>query len=209
MKTRFTYLQIWILALVSCVAAIWFSFSYVDIPVAQFFSGSKHYLNPIIKPASEDFASTIILFLEATTILGLSIVRLFSNKKLPPLAEAVGLACLASISVYAIDSNVLKPLFGVPTPDKVLDGARHTFNFFAGSEHSSFPSGHMTLAAPFAGVFMRLYRQSILPLSALLLFGAALLVAGEWHFVSDVIAGTFIGLSAGLLAAQLWVLHSN
>ena len=78
-----------------------------------------------------------------------------------------------------------------------------------GTEHSSFPSGHMVLAASFAGVFMRLYRVSIWPLSALLLLGATLLILGDWHFLSDVIAGTFVGLSAGLLAGELWALHSK
>jgi uncharacterized membrane protein len=67
----------------------------------------------------------------------------------------------------------------------------------------------MILAGAFAGVFMRLYRTSILPLSALLLIAAVLLIAGDWHFVSDVIAGTFLGVSAGLLAGEVWLVHSK
>jgi membrane-associated phospholipid phosphatase len=38
---------------------------------------------------------------------------------------------------------------------------------------------------------------------------AALLVIGDWHFLSDVIAGSFVGLSAGLLAGSLWSLHAK
>lgn len=67
----------------------------------------------------------------------------------------------------------------------------------------------MVLVGAIAGVFMRLYRTSVLPLSALLLIGAALLIAGDWHFVSDVIAGTFLGVSAGLLAGEVWLVHSK
>jgi hypothetical protein len=67
----------------------------------------------------------------------------------------------------------------------------------------------MVLAGAFAGVFMRLYRTSILPLSALLLIAAVLLIAGNWHFVSDVIAGTIVGISAGLLAGYVWLAHST
>jgi uncharacterized membrane protein len=67
----------------------------------------------------------------------------------------------------------------------------------------------MVLAGAFAGVFMRLYRTSILPFSALLLIAAVLLIAGDWHFVSDVIAGTFVGVSAGLLAGEVWLAHSK
>jgi membrane-associated phospholipid phosphatase len=67
----------------------------------------------------------------------------------------------------------------------------------------------MVLAGAFAGVFMRLYRASILPLSALLLSAAVLLIVGDWHFVSDVVAGTFLGVSAGLLAGEVWLAHSK
>jgi membrane-associated phospholipid phosphatase len=36
-----------------------------------------------------------------------------------------------------------------------------------------------------------------------------LLIAGDWHFVSDVIAGTFVGVSAGILAGEVWLAHSK
>jgi len=59
------------------------------------------------------------------------------------------------------------------------------------------------------GVFMRIYRASVGPLSGLLLLAAALLVVGEWHFVSDVITGAFIGVSAGMLAGEGWAVHMS
>jgi hypothetical protein len=65
----------------------------------------------------------------------------------------------------------------------------------------------MVLAGAFAGGFIRLYRKSILLFSGLLLVGAALLIVGDWHFISDVIAGTFAGVSAGLLAGEVWLVH--
>ena len=204
MKSYYVVVQLWLVALVSCMAAVAVSFLYADVPMALFFSKSSNLLSPV----GESLSSVVILSVEAVTVMALVLTRLVRGR-LPPLAEAAGVACLTSICVYGIDSGVLKPVFGVPNPGEVLHGAKHAFNFFAGSPYSSFPSGHMTLAAAFAGVFMRLYRQSIWPLSALLVFGAALLVAGEWHFLSDVIAGTFVGLSAGLLAAELWDVHSN
>jgi len=48
-----------------------------------------------------------------------------------------------------------------------------------------------------------------LPFSVLLLVAAVLLTAGDWHFVSDVIAGTFVGVSAGILAGEVWLAHSK
>ena len=119
------------------------------------------------------------------------------------------IACLTSVCAYAINDTTLKFFFGVPGPAAVLHGARHTFHILGGSPGSSFPSGHMVLAGAFAGVFMRFYRTSIVPFSILLLIAAALLIVGDWHFLSDVIAGTFLGISAGLLAGELWFVHAN
>jgi hypothetical protein len=67
----------------------------------------------------------------------------------------------------------------------------------------------MVLAGAFAGVLMRFYRASIWPLSALLVLAAGLLVVGDWHFLSDVIAGTFLGVSAGILAGEGWAVHKH
>jgi hypothetical protein len=66
----------------------------------------------------------------------------------------------------------------------------------------------MVLAGAFAGVFMRLYRPSIRLFSALLLIAAGLLLVGDWHFLSDIIAGAFLGTSAGILAGEGWAAHS-
>jgi hypothetical protein len=67
----------------------------------------------------------------------------------------------------------------------------------------------MVLAGAFAGVFLRLYKVSIWPVSALLLIAAGLLLVGDWHFLSDIIAGAFLGTSAGILAGEGWVAHSE
>ena len=111
---------------------------------------------------------------------------------------------------YAVNDGVLKLLFRVPNPAPVLlEGVHHFFHLLAGAGDSSFPSGHMVLAASFGGVFMRLIPASIWPLSFLLSFGAALLIFGDWHFASDVIVEAFAGISAGLLAGELWRAHSD
>jgi membrane-associated phospholipid phosphatase len=67
----------------------------------------------------------------------------------------------------------------------------------------------MVLAGSLAGVFMRVYRVSRWPLALLLALAAVLLVVGDWHFISDIIGGTFLGVSAGLLAGQGWAVHKQ
>ena len=197
-------IRIWLLSLAVCSVAVVLSFLWFDTTIAAYCAQFSHHLRGL----GEGLGSAIILALETLTVIALVLARLIRGK-LSPSAEALAMACLASICAYGIDSSVLKLYFGVPTPDTMLLGVGHSFNFWSGSPRSSFPSGHMVLAGAFAGVFMRLYRFSIVPLSIFLLFGAILLIVGDWHFLSDVIAGAFLGISAGLLAGELWKVHSR
>jgi len=187
-----------------CAAAVAFAFAFLDVPVLRF-------VYPFCcgggVPA-KGLGSSILLALETLTALGVIVLRL-TQGHVSPLGKALALACLCSVCAYAVNSGILKVVFGVPIPADVMQGAQHAFNFWHGTPDSSFPSGHMVLAGAFAGTFMRLYRVSILPLALLLLCGTLLLVLGGWHFVSDVIAGTFAGVSAGLLAGEAWLVHSK
>jgi len=202
-RLRFPY-RIWILSLLICTLMVAVAFFYFDVPIA-------HRVYGVLgqpKSLGAGFSSVVLLSAEAAVALGLMIIRI-THGHLSPFREATVLACLTSMCAYTINDSVLKLLFGVPNPGAVMHGIHHTFNLLSGSSMSSFPSGHMVLAGAFAGVFMRLYRTSVMPLSALLLVAAVLMVVGDWHFVSDVIAGAFIGVSAGVLAGEVWLVHSE
>ena len=194
----------WLLSLLICTFAVALAFVDLDVPIAHRVYG----LLGSSESLEKGFASAVLLGVEASVALALVCLRI-ARGHLSRFGEATALACLTSICAYAINDSTLKFLFGVPNPAAVLHGTRHAFNLLTGSSNSSFPSGHMVLAGAFAGVFMRLYRTSILPISGLLLIAAVLLVAGDWHFASDVIAGTFLGVWAGLLAGEVWLAHSK
>jgi membrane-associated phospholipid phosphatase len=70
------------------------------------------------------------------------------------------------------------------------------FHWFHGGENcSSFPSGHMAVFAAFFAAFWLLYpRYRSLSIGGLLLLAVALIVT-DYHFLSDVIAGTYLGLA--------------
>ena len=195
---------IWLLVFVACTGAAGLSYAYIDMPLAHYFVGVPLHRHRL----SVGLGSAVILSAEAVTVLVLVFVRLLRGR-LSPLAETLGVACVASICAYGIDSSALKIFFGVPTPIAVMQGAEHAFHLWMGSKDDSFPSGHMMLASAFAGVFMRLYRTSIWPLSGMLVLAAALLIVGNWHFLSDIIVGTFLGISAGLLAGEAWAARSK
>ena len=194
----------WLSILLICTLLVAISFRYVDVPVARCVDG-------ILTSAAglaTGLASAVLLGIEAVVALALIVIRI-TRGNLSAFRKATVLACLTSICTYAINSSTLKVFFGVPTPAAVLHGVQHAFHLLGGSSESSFPSGHMALAGAFAGVFMRLYRASIVPFSALLLIAAVMLILGDWHFVSDVIAGSFVGISAGLLAGEVWLAQSE
>jgi len=181
-----------------------FLFVRIDVPTALRFWNASRLLSPL----NEGFGAAVILSAESAVILFTVLARLVRGH-ISVFGETLTIACLASMCAYVINDHVLKVFFGVPNPTDVIHGARHSFNLWMGSENSSFPSGHMALAGAFAGVFMRLYKASIWPLAALLLLAAVLLLVGDWHFLSDIIAGAFLGTSAGALAGEGWAVHSE
>ena len=193
---------IWSVSLVVCAAVVALAFLRVDMPVAQFFWNVDHLRSPL----NTAFGSRVILSAEAAVMLYAVLARLLRGH-ISVFGETLAVACLVSMCAYVVNDHILKVFFGVPNPADVMQGAAHHFYFWMGSDGSSFPSGHMVLAAAFAGFFMRRYQASIWLFSALLLIAAGLLLVGGWHFLSDIIAGAFLGTSAGILAGEGWAVH--
>jgi membrane-associated phospholipid phosphatase len=198
------FLQFWLICLVGCVVLTSLSFAYIDLPIARHFWN----IGRVLQPLNSAFGTTVVLSCECVLAVGLVLARLVRGR-LSRLGKTLVIACVASICTYALNDLAFKPWFGVPVPAAVMAGAAHHFDFLAAPGNYSFPSGHMALAASFAGVCMSLYRGAFWSLAVLLVLAALLLVVGDWHFVSDVIAGGFVGLSAGLLAGEAWRLHSE
>ena len=191
------------MSLVACVAMVAFSFLRMDVPAALYFWNVGHLRSPL----NVVFGSTVILAAESAVILFMVLARLVRGH-ISVFGETLAIACLVSMCAYVVNDHVLKVFFGVPNPTEVVGGAGHSFNFWMGSGNSSFPSGHMVLAGAFAGVFMRLYKSGIRILfSVMLLIAAGLLLIGDWHFLSDIIAGAFLGATAGILAGEGWAAH--
>jgi membrane-associated phospholipid phosphatase len=199
----FAAVRIWSVLLLICATIVAISFLHMDVPTALYFWNVGHFRAPL----NAAFGSSLILAAESAVILSTVLVRLVRGH-ISAFGETLAIACLVSMCAYVVNDHVLKVFFGVPNPADVVLGAGHNFNFWMGSNNGSFPSGHMVLAGAFAGVFMRLYKASVWLFSTLLLIAAGLLLVGDWHFLSDIIAGAFLGTSAGILAGEGWAAHS-
>ena len=177
---------------------------WVDYPVAASFlhaSSGRGIIGYI-------FAGRVLVTAELSVVAALALVRLKIGS-LPDMAKVLLVACSTSVMAYTLNDLVLKIVFGRQNPEAFyqspLQGAVH---FFQGADGSSFPSGHMMLAAAFLGVFSCIYPRLRIASLSLLIFGTVVLVVGDWHFVSDVIAGAFLGFAAGWLAGELWLRHT-
>jgi len=199
------FLKSWLILLVTILASIYACISWLDAPIAFYF---LKYASPL-SGLGRAFGSTILVSAEITLIVFLSLARILRGI-LPLYAKALFIACCASVSAYAANDFVLKLIFARQTPLEFLrQPDSHVFHFFQGSQYSSFSSGHMVMASAFAFAIIRLYPRTWPPLTALLFLGAILLVIGDFHFLSDVVAGAFVGGTAGFLAGELWCQHTQ
>jgi membrane-associated phospholipid phosphatase len=120
---------------------------------------------------------------------------------------------LCDISVLAAEAikNQLKYVFGRTWPDswepEILSLIRdnvYGFHFFhQGQSYESFPSGHAAAVAAVMSVLWILFPK--MRVACVICIGAADigLVLLNLHFVSDVVAGTFVGVSTGIFTVAL------
>ena len=129
------------------------------------------------------------------------------NARGRPLGRLMQVLVVASFSLVwsvCVDEFVLKYIFGRETPGEFLKTGLDSFHWFQGGPMTSFPSGHAVQIMAVGGVFLMAYPQKRLVWFALMGVGLVALVLGNWHFVSDVIAGAAFGFSGGVATFALW-----
>lgn len=200
---------VWLSALILTSAMVVISHQWLDRPIALFFHrpGQRspdswwamltHIPNPLIPAA-------IVAFV----ILGLRAVM----KRTLPAYQAAGFVCSVGVIVTEVTKEKLKFLFGRSWPESwmgnnpsfIRDGV-YEFHFMqGGGAFNAFPSGHMATSCAVLAVLWLMYpRFKLLYLVAGLGVGAGL-VAANYHFLGDVIAGAFVGGFVGWLAAAVW-----
>jgi membrane-associated phospholipid phosphatase len=92
-------------------------------------------------------------------------------------------------------------------PSLIETGTYGFHPFQRGDDLGSFPSGHATRILSFAMVWLIAVPRSRVILSVIILPMLISLVAMNYHFVGDVIAGSFLGAIVATYAAHLAQLH--
>ncbi|OGT30926.1 MAG: hypothetical protein A3E87_08070 [Gammaproteobacteria bacterium RIFCSPHIGHO2_12_FULL_35_23] len=192
--------------IILCILLVTVCYYFLDRPIADF--NYQHHLNHwlILKYftgvalACFYLSPFLIIYLVLKKILGYS---------LTPWQTCLLLASICTMITYSI-KDILKFVFGRYWPStwtnnnpSWLSNHAYGFHFFhLGSWYQSFPSGHTTIIVTFMSVIGLQY-----PKLRLLVFIPCLLViigllAMNYHFLSDIIAGAFLGFISAYIAVQ-------
>jgi membrane-associated phospholipid phosphatase len=201
-----TVLRPYLWAFLICVVLVVLAETFVDRPAARF--------------AHDMIARNIVLvtmqripeWLNACAIPVLVVLGLWrlGRGDLPRPAQVVFLAAISLLLASAIKDQ-LKYAFGHTWPDTwinnnpsyIKDGVYGFFPFHGGPGYASFPSGHMTVVTSVMGVFWlawpRLRAVWVLPplITAIGLYGM------DYHFVGDMIAGSFLGSAVAAATVRI------
>lgn len=205
-------LRKWLLSLAATAAAVAICYLWVDRPVALLF---HHTIAKRDAFATLTTAPDPMVPLAAIVFVALGLVSL-SGRVLSRL-QTCALLCSLSLIVAELTKAQLKPVFGRTWPDTWInnnpsflrDGV-YGFNFFNGGRaYAAFPSGHMAVSCAVLTVLW-IYYPAWRPLYALAGLAVAVgLVGANYHFVSDVIAGGFVGVSCAWMLTSLWKAHEH
>ena len=197
----------WAIALALTALAVAVSYQWLDRPIAYF--AHAHFHNePLFARLTripEFFAPLTVL---AFIVLGL---RALMEKPLTRL-EAVALLCALSLVVASAIKNQLKLGFGRTWPETwvrdnpslIRDGVYGFHPFHGGGGFESFPSGHTTAVVAVVSVLWICYPRFRMLYALFVAVVVIGLIGADFHFLSDCVAGAFLGASTGWIVVTLW-----
>lgn len=160
---------------------------FVDGPVARLFSESALYHN------HKKYALGSPLLLVVLTLIAVFLV-VWQRRRFHRGRHAIILAAISAILALLTNNTLLKPIFGRTSIDEFLYWPSHYgFYFFRGGWKTNFPSGHMALVVAAVTVGWHEFPRLRWIFAAAVAVAAFLLLLGEWHFVSDLVAGALWG----------------
>jgi membrane-associated phospholipid phosphatase len=191
-------------------AALWFlgggllvalAVLFIDRPVAVFAHDTTRHGRIALALASLPHTTALVPCLALLCAGGALAAGMGRNTVL-----RVGVLAMASFALGEAIKDFLKYAVGRTWPETgwegnpsfIHDGVFTCFPFHGGEGYASFPSGHMTAASTVMVTAWLLLPRGRPLWAAVLLGCAALLVALNYHFVSDVIAGFFLGTACAV-----------
>jgi len=199
--------KVWFIGLILTSAFVVLSFHWFDRPIALWIYeifGEHPTPTQVVDRIFSIPRMTAIVF----AMYGLIAIM---GRRFSKLETAVAVCTMSTLATLVIKDQ-LKFVFGRTWPDTWRPGITsfvhdnvYGFNFFhAGKAFESFPSGHAATAAALLSVVWILFPH----LRVICAIGVVAvdigLVAVNQHFLGDVVAGSFLGVSTGLFTIALW-----
>jgi len=196
-------LRYWLLWLVLCAIATGMSIAYADIPVAL-------YLDAQVRHTQFWAGLNLALYPLPLVVIGALLflfgcgLWLVSGRPLRPWTELPLLGSWATLWAVAAE-RIFKQIFGRGWPDPTfvrdhLSG----FHFLHGETYwNSFPSGTAAISFAILAVLWMVRPAWRVGSSIIVVLILAAVVVGNYHWLSDLIAGVFLGASIGCCTVKL------
>jgi membrane-associated phospholipid phosphatase len=212
MKSAMSDAWKWTFGLVATTAVVVVSYVWLDQPIALRAHAelSRFDIFAHLTRIPEFFPPLAIVAFAALGLRGLS-GRPLSRW------QTIALVTGVSFATAEMVKNQLKYAFGRTWPETwvnnnpsfIHDGAFGFNPFHGGAGFASFPSGHTTAICAVVSVLWICYPRYRVLYAALVVAVGVGLIGANFHFLSDVVAGAFLGTSAGWLAVALWELGAH
>jgi len=112
-----------------------------------------------------------------------------------------------TLPVTYLLKTLLQISFGRTSPrDWLLDHEPLLFKGFNEASGGSFPSGHMAVFTAFGAAVLLYFPKYRKPLTIILVILGAALIGTDYHYLSDVIAGAYLGF---IISYILWYLYEK
>jgi len=195
---------IWLVGLAGITIAVVVCVLWLDRPIALLGYGwfGRHRILQHLAETPSFFSPLIVL------AFALMIVRWMMAHRFGTI-DIVANLCIITLAVADPLKGWLKFIFGrtwpaYGQPSFIFEAAYGFHPFHGGPDFGSFPSGHAVAVCAVAVIlwtYLPMFR-AVYAVSVATIFVA--LVAGDFHFLSDVIAGAFVGISLSALVVNMW-----
>ena len=207
LAARMNPAQKWLmwLGITGCADVV--SYVWLDRPIALWVHEHLHEYDLFAKlPYIPEIISPLVIL--AFAAIGLWALSTRALSKL----QTVAVLAAASLAVAAGVKDQLKLAFGRTWPETwvrdnpslIRDGVYGFNPFHGGPGFAAFPSGHMTAICAVMTVLWICYPRYRVLYGIFIGAVAIGLVGADFHFLGDVIAGAFLGVSTGWLTVVLW-----
>jgi membrane-associated phospholipid phosphatase len=189
----------WFIAFGMCIVAVLLTIHYVDMPIAEF-AHNMPWKRALHTPA---LGIPILIGLSIVVVAGLA-AQVARGGPMRLWEEAALLIALSLSWGVSVTETLLKPLFGRPMPEVFFSTGAKGFHWWHRALDNSFPSGHAVQIASVITVLWILYPRLRVVWALIAAIVFLMLIFGNWHFVSDVIAGAFLGCFGASVITGLW-----